>query len=244
MPKYMLKTVNEDMTAYGGFVWPDAGEVVAPDWSPNAECGNGLHGALSGEGDGRLFNWSADARWLVCEIADDTQIVDLDGKVKVECCTVIHCGDRASATNKMVELGCTGPLIGGTSTAGHHGMAATGDGGTSTADHHGMAATGDGGTATAGKYGTAATGDGGTALAGDYGTALAGDYGTATAGDGGTATAGNGGTATAGNGGLLNIKWYDCDRYRLAVGYIGEDGLGPNVPYVVKKGKFIRADAA
>ena len=48
----ILRTCNKDMTTYGGFKWPTSGEVVAPDWKPNAECGNGLHGLLWGEGNG------------------------------------------------------------------------------------------------------------------------------------------------------------------------------------------------
>ena len=78
------------------------------------------------------------------------------------------------------------------------------------------------------------------ATAGDRGTATAGDRGTATAGDGGTATAGDSGTATAGDGGTIRITWYDLTaaRPRLAVGYIGEAGLLPNVAYVVRNGKL------
>ncbi|HBN9312190.1 hypothetical protein ACM7ON_24475, partial [Pseudomonas aeruginosa] len=81
------------------------------------------------------------------------------------------------------------------------------------------------GTATAGRWGTA--------TAGDKGTATAGDEGTATAGDEGTATAGYKGTATAGEKGEIRIRYWDekADRYRTVIGYIGEDGLEPNVPY-------------
>lgn len=97
-----------------------------------------------------------------------------------------------------------------------------------------------GGTATAGYRGTATAGYGGTATAGDGGTATAGDRGTATAGDYGTATAGDRGTATAGVCGQIRIEYYKNGRYRLAVGYVGEDGLLPNVAYRVENGKFVR----
>ena len=68
---------------------------------------------------------------------------------------------------------------------------------------------------------------------GDQGTATAGELGTATAGTGGTATAGTGGTATAGTEGVIQIAYYDhaTQRRRVAVGYIGEAGLKPGVPY-------------
>lgn len=62
--------------------------------------------------------------------------------------------------------------------------------------------------------------------------AVVGNYGTATAGNRGTATAGDGGTATAGEGGMLQIYHYGCnDRRRLAVAYVGENGIKPNVKY-------------
>ena len=62
----------------------------------------------------------------------------------------------------------------------------------------------------------------------------------ATAGSGGTATAGPYGTATAGHDGQIRISWWDGNRYRLAVGYVGEDGIEANVPYVVVNGKLTR----
>jgi hypothetical protein len=80
-----------------------------------------------------------------------------------------------------------------------------------------------GGTATAGDYGTATAGVGGTATAGVGGTA--------TAGYRGTATAGYRGTATAGVGGILNIRYWDGNRYRIAIFYVGEDNIEPNTPY-------------
>ena len=48
---------------------------------------------------------------------------------------------------------------------------------------------------------------------------------------GGTATAGDRGTATAGVGGILNIRYWDGNRYRIAIFYVGEDNIEPNTPY-------------
>ena len=82
------------------------------------------------------------------------------------------------------------------------------------------------------------------AVAGYAGTATAGNRGTATAGDAGTATAGYAGTATAGNGGILNLRWWDGKRYRIATFYVGEGGIEPNAPYGVDSaGKPVKRGA-
>ncbi|HDY6139754.1 TPA: hypothetical protein RQ819_000029 [Pseudomonas aeruginosa] len=132
----------------------------------------------------------------------------------------------------------------GTATAGYKGTATAGYKGTATAGNWGTATAGDEGTATAGDEGTATAGYKGTATAGYKGTATAGDEGTATAGDEGTATAGYKGTATAGEKGEIRIRYWDekTERYRTVIGYIGEDGLEPNVPYKLSAGrKLVRA---
>ena len=81
--------------------------------------------------------------------------------------------------------------------------------------------------------GTATAGYSGTATAGNRGTATAGYSGTATAGDSGTATAGDRGTAKTGEIGIIVCRWLDVshERYRLAVGYVGEDGIKANTFY-------------
>ena len=156
---YILRTCNADMSSRNGFIWPREGAVECPDWKATKECGNGLHGALWGEGDGSLLDWSDGAVWVVAGV---DEWIDLDGKVKFPRADVVFAGPRDEAVAEIIKRGATGAVIGGTATAG------------------------DLGTATAGYRGTATAGDGGTATAGDYGTATAGDGGTATAGDGGT----------------------------------------------------------
>ena len=113
-----------------------------------------------------------------------------------------------------------------------------------TAGYGGTATAGNSGTATAGNWGTATAGYGGTATAGNSGTATAGNRGTATAGYWGTATAGYGGTATAGKMGIISIRHWDGKRYRLIVGYVGEDGIEANTPYRVEGGKLVEAKPA
>jgi len=245
----VLRTTAADGSSRNGFVWPESGPVSCSDWSPVAECGGGLHGALWGEGDGGLFSWAADARWLVVKVLA-SDVVDLGGKVKFPRGEVMHCGDRLSATAHMAKHGLPGKaIIGGTATAGDYGTATAGHRGTATAGDYGTATAGDYGTATAGDYGTATAGHRGTATAGDSGTATAGHRGTATAGDSGTATAGDSGTATAGDYGtatagrygtatagcygIVELHWYDtqANRYRVTIGYIGEDGLASGTAY-------------
>jgi len=231
----MLRTCAADMTSYGGFRWPADGPVECPDWDPSPECGGGLHGALWGEGDGELFYWEPDARWLVVEV-ESSIVVDLGGKVKVPRGVVVHCGDRESATAYIQAGGAAArAVIGGTAIAGYRGTAIAG--------YRGTAVAGDGGMATAGYDGTAVAGKCGIATAGNCGTATAGDCGTATAGDWGTATAGYLGTATAGEGGVVRIKHWR-GRWRCAVGYVGEGGIEAGVAYRVRDGVLAIAEVS
>ena len=164
-----LKSLPTNRRAYGGFEWPaEVGVIVeAPDWTPAAMCGGGLHGLIDGRGNVGLLRLDKDAIWYAFESVDAEGNVSDDDAVAIDCdkgkcrrAIIRAVGTREQATSWLVAAGCTGV-------------------------HFGTATAGDGGTATAGNYGTA--------TAGNYGTATAGDYGTATAGNRGTATAGNGG---------------------------------------------------
>ena len=65
---------------------------------------------------------------------------------------------------------------------------------------------------------------------------------TVKANDGGvTATAGDYGTATAEDWGTLILRWWDGYRDRTVVGYVGEDGILPNVVYRLdRNGKMVK----
>ena len=134
-------------------------------------------------------------------VAEVETFVDLGGKVKSPAAEVIFVGSRLDAT-ALVKARYPGAAVIGANVTVENGRVAV-------------------------------VGDYGTATAGERGTATAGERGTATAGNGGTATAGYRGTATAGNSGMLQIYYYDQknNRQRLAVAYIGEDGILPTVKY-------------
>jgi hypothetical protein len=247
----VLRTCDVNMSAYGGFKWPEKGFVKCDDWDPIAKCGRGLHGFLWGRGDGSLAANDSDAKWLVVKVIASEIVPIGTDKVKFPKGYVVFCGSKGDAAEYIKERAPTSniPIIGltatagdaGTATAGYRGTATAGYAGTATAGYAGTATAGYRGTATAGDRGTATAGYAGTATAGYAGTATAGDAGTATAGYRGTATAGYAGTATAGYAGTIIIKWYDysANRYRFSIGYVGEN-LKQNVKYAVdKNGNFI-----
>ena len=63
----------------------------------------------------------------------------------------------------------------------------------------------------------------------------------------GTATAGYGGTAKTGEIGIIVCRWWDVnkERYRLAVGYVGEDGIKANTFYRANEsGKLVEVPNA
>ena len=220
---HVLRVCGPDGESYGGFRWPltVGAEVVAPDWSERAECGNGLHGWLYGAGDIGVATIVDGAVWLVVEVAEP--VVMLGGKCKYPRGTVRFAGPMHAAAAYMIEhepRAKTCAVIGAVLSAG------------------------DGETCAVGALGTATAGAFGTATAGDSGTATAGYRGTATAGDRGTATAGYSGTATAGDSGSIVIEWYDyeTDRYRRTVGYVGEGDIEAGVAYRCDAdGKLVRA---
>ena len=203
-----LRTCDANRRGHGGFQWPESGPVEAPDWSPEACCGKGLHGLLWGEGGyAEHLSSREDAVWMVVAV-DANAVVDLQGKVKFPRGEVVYCGTRDGATTYILANGGAGKAC---------------------------------------AYARVTAGYMGTAIAGKRGTAIAGDRGSATAGYQGTATAGDEGTATAGDRGTVCVRWYDttANRYRLAVGYVGEGegGIEANVPYRVEgRGVLVRAN--
>lgn len=242
---YVLRTSNHDRTSRGGFQWPESGPVECPDWSPEAKCGNGLHGALMGQGDGILFNWSTHAVWQVVAV-DADQIVDLGGKVKFPRGEVIFSGDRKGATDLIASLG--GEFVIGRmivtdqplkTTGGDYSIFTGGDGSTLTGGYgstlagsdFSTLAGGDFSTLTGGRYSTL-TGGHHSKLTGSYGSTLTGGYGS-------MLTGGNGSTLTGGDGSILTWRIWDGSRLRLRTFYVGED-CEAGVAYRLEGDKLVK----
>lgn len=211
----VLKTVDKDMKAHGGFTYPTSGIVVAPDWEPTEEYGNGLHGFLWGAGDSKLLSWNDDAKWLVLKVLKK-DIIDLVGKVKFPKGEVIHVGDRKSATDFI----CAHPesfnkrVIGCYRKVGDYGVAVGGDYSDLTGDDdstligrdHCILTGGDYSTLTGrdhcivtGGHASIITGGSGSTLNGeDYSTITGGDCSTITGGEESILTGGFGSTITGG----------------------------------------------
>ena len=232
---YILRTCSRDMTSRGDFTWPRGGEVSAPDWRATSECGNGLHGFLWGEGDGGLADWSLNAIWIVAGI---DHWIDLGGKVKFPKANVVFAGSRAAATAKIIELGARGAVIGSTLIGGDYSTLTGGDHSTLTGGYSSTLTGGARSTLTGGYRSTLTGGGGSTLTGGDHSTLTGGDHSTLTGGARSTLTGGYGSTLTGGYGSTLTAKWLDGLRYRIAVAYVGEDGIEPGAPYRVVKGKF------
>jgi len=258
------------MRSYGGFVWPEKGEVEAPDWLDDYSCGHGLHGLLWGEGDGRLLCWDPGVKWLVVEVeATDVRHGkgDMIGKCKFTRGNVVYCGKREDAVAMILavrpDVACVGSTITGgdysTLTGGYRSTLTGGDYSTLTGGYRSALTGGDYSTLIGGDYstltggyGSTLTGGDGATLMGGYRSTLTGGYRSAlTGGYGSTLTGGDGATLTGddysrlkvGTNGVLMLRRWDGKRYRITVGYAGEDGIEPNVWYVLDPNdptKFVR----
>jgi hypothetical protein len=203
---YILKSIKADMTAHGGFKYPKKGIVKCEKWEPTKECGNGLHGALNGEGDGSLFCWDKDAKWLILKVLTK-DVIDLQGKVKVQQGIVVFCGERIKATEKMKVLTGSNLIIGGQSTSGYEGQSTSGDWGQSTSGDDGQSTSGYEGQSTSGDDGQSTSGYEGQSTSGDDGQSTSGYSGQSTSGDEGQSTSGDDGQSTSGDKGQSTGRW-------------------------------------
>ena len=131
---YAIRTCAKDGSSHGGFKWPlDIGAVVAcPDWSPAAECGNGLHGLLDGIGDWSLIDGGADRVWQIVGVLRAEVVSIDDGKVKFPRAKIAYSGSAPGAFGFIQRhtVAAIQKLAAGNTATGDGGhAAATGDGG-------------------------------------------------------------------------------------------------------------------
>jgi hypothetical protein len=139
----------------------------------------------------------------------------------------------------------------GTSASGFKGKSTSGDRGTSISGEDGTSISGFKGKSTSGKRGTSISGSCGTSISGEDGTSISGfkgkstscNRGTSISGSYGTSISYESGTCASGNKGTLIIKFWDGQRSRFRMAYVGEDGILPDVHYKLDdNGDFVRAE--
>lgn len=223
---YVLRTCDSKMRTFRGFKWPESGYVEADKWKPEHPFMYGLFGLLWGEGNGSLLDSEPDAKWIITKVLA-SDIVQLKEKTQVKYPKgeVVFVGEKQSATLKIIELGAKGRRVCYAKIEmGDMEMAAVGYGGTAISGYCGISSSGPEGISISGKYGESDTGFKGLSVSGDFGTSFAGQ----------------GGIVMSGVKGIIGICYYDPDnnRNRYKIGYIGEDGLKPNVKYRLSNDAF------
>ena len=170
------------------------------------------------------------SRYAIVEIAGD--VVDSGSDSKVVCSNIsivqeIALTELINHSVKYMLNECYDKLAGDYSK-----LAASGDGSklAASGDYSKLAASGDGSN-------LAASGDGSNlAASGHYSKLVAsGDYSNLAASGKNSIcmAAGYASTAQVGENGVIVLPYYDGIRTRVAVGYVGENGIEPNVEYKV-----------
>ena len=233
----ILKCVAKDGASYNGFKWPlTVGAVVeAPDWSPEAVCGGGLHGWPWGlaMGDGKDPDWGS--AWLVFG-ADPSGVVNLGGKCKCRRVTIRFVGEWQAATNFVLSgqiAWVQQAARGAASATGWRGAASA------TGARGAASATGESGAASATGWSGAAsaTGASGAASAtGESGAASAGEKSIA-------AVTGGSGRAKAGAYSAIALSWWNESAERAEM-RCREVGYGDGSDGKLKADQWYRMDEA
>jgi len=236
----VIRTCRADGTSHSGFQWPTSGPVECPDWDATPRCGGGLHGLLWGDGDWSLLNQSHDAIWQVVEVESEAIVKIDEQKVKFPRGVVVYSGGMAEAVtmvlnhqqhfkDMLTEVKANAKKGEPTNISSGDSSTAASSGDSSTAASSGYSST----AASSGNYSKAASsGDSSTAASsGDKTIAMA---------------AGRGCIVQAGKDGCFASAYSDGKRDRILVGYVGEDGIKPDVAYRINvdgKGnaKFVEA---
>lgn len=101
---------------------------------------------------------------------------------------------------------------------------------------------GDCSTATGGRGARVIGGYNSTVTGGDKSTVIGAYESNVVGGDDSKVIGGDYSTVRGGKGSVLIVEYWDGNRRRIIIGYVGEDGIEANVPYIVKKGKVVRAE--
>ena len=216
----VLRTVNKNLRSHGGFQWPKNGFVKCSDWNPDPVCGGGLHGLLWGVGDYSLVKLTdISVKWQVVRV-DESKIIMIDKmKCKFPEGEVIYTGNQADAmTLILCDKWRIDNLLSTVKqpTTGEYSPSAT------SGWYSPSATTGESSpSATSGWYSP-------SRVTGKHSIAAA---------------LGRESIVSAGETGCIAAAWWDekSHRIRLAVGYVGEEGIQPNTDYVVKAGKFVKS---
>jgi hypothetical protein len=212
----VMKCVGPNGESHGSFIWPTkVGAIVeAPDWSPAASCGNGLHGWLWGLGDLSAAGGRAktdDAVWMALAVIE-ADVIDLGGKVKFPWCRIAAVGDKSTIANVIAAHrpdNTQTPMFA-------------------------QAAAGSRGQAAAGSRGQAAAGEAGQAAAGEAGQAAAGYAGQAAVDADGLATCGIGGLVKGGANAVLVAMYLTGPTrsdFSYSAGQVGRAGIEAGVWY-------------
>jgi hypothetical protein len=119
-------------------------------------------------------------------------------------------------------------MIGGnyaTMTGGHSAKMTGGESATMTG--------GESATMTGGYSATMTGGNSATMTGGNYATMTGGYSAKMTGGESATMTGGHYATMTGGNYATMHFAYFDGKRDRTVIGYVGEDGIKPNIAYIL-----------
>ena len=235
------KGPDGSLTGYGGFPWPSSGPVEAPnEWDnawgkkpsdyiggfkPNISCGGGLHGLEEAEGDLGLLDWTCDGQAMLVS-TDRTKLVRVGVKVKfrsgvverlvslAEGICMFWC-DRNKINKQVKDI---------TAASGHDSqLAASGH------DSQLAASGNDSQLAASGSYSQlAASGNDSQLAASGHDSQLAASGSSSIC-----MAAAYRCRAKASANGAIALAWYDEVRPRIAVGYVGENGIESDTWYKV-----------
>jgi len=245
---YLLKTINDDMTAHKRFVYPASGIVTAPDWNTEPECGGGLHGLLNGHGNIGLLNWKS-TKWLVLKAVNTkSNLVHIDDdKVKVHTAEVVYCGCQDEAIAKLCELsgdtfamqylskgGDGASMKGGdhaSMTGGYRASMKGGDYASMTGGDRASMKGGYGASMTGGDYASMTSGDYASMTGGDGASMIGGDRASMTGGDYASMTGGYGAMFRAGSQSVFITHYYKYDNYITVTAIVDGINIKPDTWY-------------